>query len=120
MEKRELLEKTELFVLDMDGTFYLDNDILDGSLEFLEQVKRLGKRFVFFTNNSSKSPKTYMDKLAKMNCVIDRDQIITSGDVMIQYLKEYYPEKTVYLVGTPDLEANFKENGSSISDEPFV
>lgn len=121
MEKRELLEQTELFVLDMDGTFYLDNDILDGSLGFLEQVERLRKRFVFFTNNSSKSPKTYMDKLAKMNCFIERNQIITSGDVMIQYLKEYYPGKTVYLVGTPDLEANFEENGILLTkDMPDV
>ena len=70
MDKQQLLRETELFVLDMDGTFYLDNDILEGSLEFLEQVKRLGKQFVFFTNNSSKSPKTYMDKLAKMNCIL--------------------------------------------------
>ena len=93
MDRKELLKETELFVLDMDGTFYLDTQILDGSLDFLRQVERLGKRYVFFTNNSS------------------RDQIITSGDVMIEYLKEYYPGKTVYLVGTPDLEENFRENG---------
>lgn len=117
MEKKELLKQTELFVLDMDGTFYLDTTILDGSLEFLREVERLGKRFVFFTNNSSKSPKTYIDKLAKMDCQITRDQIITSGDVMIQYLKTYYPEKTVYLVGTPDLEANFEENGIRLTKE---
>ena len=101
MEKREILKETELFVLDMDGTFYLDTDVLDGALDFLEEVKKAGKRYVFFTNNSSKSPKTYIDKLAKMGCYIKRNQIITSGDVMIQYLKEYYPEKKVYLVGTP-------------------
>ena len=78
---------------------------------FLRQVERLGKRYVFFTNNSSKSPRTYIDKLAKMDCHIRRDQIITSGDVMIEYLKMYYPGKRVYLVGTPDLEENFRENG---------
>lgn len=117
MEKKELLKQTELFVLDMDGTFYLDTTILDGSLEFLREVERLGKRFVFFTNNSSKSPKTYIDKLAKMDCFIERNQIITSGDVMIQYLKTYYPDKTVYLVGTPDLEANFEENGIHLTKE---
>ena len=50
MDRRKLLEETELFVLDMDGTFYLDGQILDGSLDFLAQVERLGKRFVFFTN----------------------------------------------------------------------
>ena len=64
MEKREILKETELFVLDMDGTFYLDTDVLDGALDFLEEVKKAGKRYVFFTNNSSKSPKTYIDKLA--------------------------------------------------------
>ena len=116
MDKKELLRETELFVLDMDGTFYLDNDILDGAADFLKQVERLGKRYVFFTNNSSKSPKTYMDKLAGMDCPIRRDQIITSGDVMIQYLKEYYPGKRIYLMGTPDLEANFRENGICLTE----
>ena len=117
MDKKQILEQTELFVLDMDGTFYLDTTILDGSLDFLREVERLGKRFVFFTNNSSKSPKTYMDKLAKMDCFITRNQIITSGDVMIQYLKTYYPNKTVYLMGTPDLEENFRENGILLTKE---
>lgn len=117
MDKKQILEKTELFVLDMDGTFYLDTTILDGSLDFLSQVERLGKRYVFFTNNSSKSPRTYIDKLAKMDCFITRDQIITSGDVMIQYLKTYYPGKTVYLVGIPDLEENFKENGICLTKD---
>ncbi len=116
MNKKVLLQETELFVLDMDGTFYLDNDIIDGSLDFLEQVTRLGQRFVFFTNNSSKSPNTYIEKLAKMNCHIGRDQILTSGDVMIHYLKKNYPGKSVYLVGTPDLEANFRENGINLTE----
>lgn len=71
----------------------------------------------FLRINSSKSPKTYIDKLAKMWCYIKRNQIITSGDVMIQYLKEYYPEKKVYLVGTPDLEENFRENGILLTRE---
>ena len=84
MTKYEILKETELFVLDMDGTFYLDNDVIDGALDFLDEVKKAGKRFVFFTNNSSKSPGTYIDKLEKMGCNIGREQIITSGDVMIQ------------------------------------
>ena len=117
MDRKKLLEVTELFVLDMDGTFYLDNQILDGSLEFLNQVKRLGKRFVFFTNNSSKSPETYLKKLAGMNCHISRSQMLTSGDVMIQYLKENHPGERIYLVGTPDLEQNFQENGIALTKD---
>ena len=47
MEKREILKETELFVLDMDGTFYLDTDVLDRALDFLEEVEKAGKRYVF-------------------------------------------------------------------------
>ena len=107
MDRRKLLEETELFVLDMDGTFYLDGQILDGSLDFLTQVKRLGKRFVFFTNNSSRSPETYLKRLAGMGCPVLPEQVITSGDVMIQYLKGNYPGKQIFLAGTTDLEQNF-------------
>ena len=117
MDRERLLCETELFVLDMDGTFYLDDQILDGSLDFLREVERLGKRFVFFTNNSSKSPGTYIKRLAGMDCHINRQQIITSGDVMIQYLKQFYPDKQIYLVGTPDLEENFLENGIRLTKE---
>lgn len=111
LKKRKLLEETDLFVLDMDGTFYLGDRLLDGALDFLEAVREAGKQFIFFTNNSSKSPSLYLDKLKKMNCFIKRQQIMTSGDVTIQFLKTYYPEKTVYLVGTEALEESFKEAG---------
>lgn len=49
MEKREILRKTELFVLDRTGRFILDTECLDGALDFLEEVKKAGKRYVFFT-----------------------------------------------------------------------
>lgn len=52
-----LLAKTKLFVLDMDGTFYLGNQILPGAAEFLRAVKAAGKDYLFFTNNSSRSPR---------------------------------------------------------------
>lgn len=112
--KQEILDRTELFVLDMDGTFYLENDILDGALDFLESVKRAGKEYIFFTNNSSQSPKAYIDKLAKMNCHITRDMIMTSGDVMIRYLNSFYKGKSVYLLGTQSLIESFKEGGISL------
>ncbi len=117
MDRERLLKETELFVLDMDGTFYLDDEVIEGALDFLEEVKRLGRRFMFLTNNSSKSPDTYIKKLARMGCIIDRSQIVTSGDVMVEFLKEYYPGKKIYLVGTPDLENNFRENGIELTEE---
>ena len=117
LEKTELLNKTELFVLDMDGTFYLGDRILDGALDFLKTVEETGRRYLFFTNNSSKSPKVYLEKLKGMNCIIGREQIMTSGDVMIQYLKSCYADCSVYLVGTPALEESFREEGIRLTQE---
>lgn len=107
----QLLKKIGLFVLDMDGTFYLGDHVIDGALEFVRYVEKTGRRIMFFTNNSSRSPHVYMERLAGMGCPIRRDQIMTSGDVTITYLRETYQEKTVYLVGTPDLEESFEEAG---------
>lgn len=72
---REILKEISLFVLDMDGTFYLGDRRLDGALEFIHAVEAAGKKFLFFTNNSSKSPEDYIRKLEKMDCRISRDQI---------------------------------------------
>ena len=112
--KKRILKDTELFVLDMDGTFYLGDEILDGALDFLESVKRAGKKYIFFTNNSSVSSENYIEKLKKMNCQISRDMIMTSGDVMIRFLKSRYPDKSVYLLGTPELEKSFREAGVNL------
>ncbi|MBQ8851071.1 MAG: HAD-IIA family hydrolase [Oscillibacter sp.] len=118
MDKRlELLKNTELFVLDMDGTFYLGEGILPGALEFLSAVKEAGKDYLFFTNNSSKAPEDYIRKLAGMDCHITRDQIMTSGDVTIRYLNTHHAGKTVYLVGTPALEKSFREGGVPLTAE---
>ena len=110
-DRIQLLKKIGLFVLDMDGTFYLGDHVIDGALEFVRYVEKTGRRIMFFTNNSSRSPQVYMERLAGMGCPIRRDQIMTSGDVTITYLRETYREKTVYLVGTPDLEESFEEAG---------
>lgn len=111
MNETDILKDIDLFVLDMDGTFYLGNNIIDGALEFLEAVKKAGKSYMFFTNNSSTNSDKYIEKLAGMNCFIKKDQIMTSGDVMIRFLKSNYEEKSVYLLGTKPLEDSFLEAG---------
>lgn len=121
MPKNKALKDVKLFALDMDGTVYLGNGLIDGALEFIHQLKELGKDFIFITNNSSRVPSFYKEKLAKMGCFVEECRIITSGDVTIKYLKTYYPEKSVYLMGTPLLEESFRKNGINlVQDQPDV
>lgn len=111
------LEKIETYLLDLDGTFYLGSNLYPWSLPFVETMRRLGKRFVFVTNNSSQNGKYYLEKIRKMGVDITEDQIFTSGQATIFYLKKYNHPKKLYLVGTPALEEEFKEAGFILTDE---
>ncbi len=117
MDKRKALEDIKLFVLDMDGTVYLGNRLIEGSLDFLRKVKETGRNFIFFTNNSSKVPSVYVNKLARMGCTVTEKDIMTSGDVTIHYLNTHCKGKTVYLVGTPVLEQSFLDGGIPLTQE---
>ena len=80
---KALFDKIKLFVLDMDGTFYLGENLIDGALEFVERVRETGRKFVFFTNNSSKNGAMYVEKLNRMGCRVTCEDIMTSGDVTV-------------------------------------
>lgn len=109
IEKR--LEKIKLFALDMDGTIYLGNQIFPFTPPFLEGLKNAGKKYVFLTNNSSKSGDDYFQKLKKMGIETDRSLIYTSGDATIEYLKGILPGARVFLMGTRNLEDDFRNAG---------
>ena len=60
------LSEKKFFLLDMDGTIYLDNDLFDGTLDFLAKVREKGGKYLFVTNNSSKGVDAYVNKLHKI------------------------------------------------------
>lgn len=116
-EKYTDLRKKKLFVLDMDGTFYLGSKLIEGSLEFLKKLYDTGRDFLFFTNNSSRTSEFYKEKLAGMGCFVDENKIVTSGDVTIKYLLESYAQSRVYLVGTDLLRDSFIKSGIRLVDD---
>ena len=103
-------------MLDLDGTFYLGDQLLPNSLRFIEKVRETGRKFVFFTNNSSKTPDLYIEKLRRMGMEITRSDILTSGDVCIDYLKKYHNGASVYLMGTEALCVEFAKAGVRLID----
>lgn len=116
-KEKNILKKVKCFILDMDGTFYLGNRIIDGSLSFLESVKNRGKCFYFFTNNSSRNAKYYREKLKKMGCVVEEKDILTSNQVIIKYITENQKGRQVYLVGNDYLKEDFKNAGIELVED---
>ncbi len=119
MDKTKL-KQIELFVLDMDGTIYLGDKILPGAIEFVKTARETGRKVIFFTNNASKNPYNYVDKLEKMGFGAQRSDVVTAGDVTIEYLKRNRPNEPVYLVGTPALEQSFIEAGIKLSENAKI
>lgn len=114
---REIMKNIKVFVLDMDGTIYLGNDLFPYTHAFLDKVKQTGKEYYFFTNNSSKDIDTYIVKLNNMGIHITSEQMMVSTHVILRYLKEHYDGKTLYVVGTPALVNEFKKHGWVINEE---
>ncbi len=110
MEDR--LKNAELFVLDMDGTVYLGDTPINGAVEFVETLRQKNKRFMFFTNNASKTKPFYKEKLFRLG--FGECDIMTSGDVTVNYLKRHCPGKTVYLLGTKLLKDDMMASGINL------
>lgn len=110
------LKDKRLFLLDMDGTIYLDNDLFDGTLDFLEYVKKIGGKYIFLTNNSSKSVDKYIEKLASLGIQSTAEDFLTSTNATVLYLnKKSY--KKIYAFGTTSFKEQLKEAGLPITDK---
>jgi len=108
------LKDKKLFLLDMDGTIYLDNDLFDGTIDFLEHVRKSGGRYMFITNNSSKSVDKYIEKLAGMGIVASADDFVTSVNATTIYLKEKNYNK-IYAFGTISFVEQLKKEGLPVT-----
>lgn len=104
-------------MLDMDGTFYLGNEIIEGSLDFLDFLDKTGREYIFLTNNSSKNRDSYKEKLAKMGCVTDKNRVFTSGEATAIYLKNKKPGASLFVLGTKYLKDEFRNAGFKIIED---
>ena len=112
-----LLQKIRLFVLDLDGTVSLGDRLLPGAAEMITRARSLGRRILFFTNNTSRSPLEYVERLNRMGLAVTRADILTAGDVTVHYLRQHHPDARVFLLGVPALRESFAAGGIRLVEE---
>ena len=110
------LAQIRLFLLDMDGTFYLGDTLLPGALEFIDLLGARGIDYLFLTNNSSKHQGQYADKLRRLGLNIGPDKIFTSGEATAIYLNKVKPGGRLYVMGTPALVDEFRSHDFILVD----
>ncbi|MBQ9346208.1 MAG: HAD-IIA family hydrolase [Oscillibacter sp.] len=106
----------KLFLLDMDGTLYLGDNLFDGTTEFLQQIKMQGGRYLFATNNSSRSVHAYVDRMARLGIPSEPEDFLTSVDALIWYLRGRYDNTLIYALGTRTFREQLAEAGFHITD----
>lgn len=116
-ELRARLQPIKCFMLDMDGTFYLGDRLLDGSLDFLEKLNATGRKSLFVTNNSSKSASVYQKKLERMGVKLLNRNVLTSGHAAASYCRREFASKKAFLLGNDMLREELVQLGLSIDNE---
>jgi len=115
MEKK--IQDIKLFLFDQDGTLYLGDQLYPFTTALLERIRQTGRRYMFMTNNSSKSVEDYIKKLERMGISATREDFITSSQATAYYLKKHHPGKTLYVCGTRSLIRELEMEGFATTTE---
>ena len=122
----ERVGKIKHVALDMDGTIYKGGTLFPFTVPFLNRLKDMGVGYSFLTNNPSKSAIDYLKHLEKMGLQVTADELYTSAQATIHYLKTNLPAaKRLFMLGTPSMIGEFEKAGfvstaDDPSDEPDV
>ena len=104
------------YIIDLDGTIYQQNRPIKFADKFISYLQKEGREFVFFTNSPEKSPLELKLKLSGFNIDVSEKQIITSGQVAIDYLLCHNKNCTVFVIGTNQLKNDFSNSGFNVVD----
>ena len=117
VEEKRQLKDIQCFLMDMDGTIFLGNQLLPGAVEWLALLESNGIAYMFLTNNSSRSRVEYAHKLQKLGLPVREEKIFTSGEATAIYLKQNFPGASLKVFGTPPLVEEFERHGFTLTDD---
>ncbi len=103
-------------ILDMDGVLWHDTQAIGNLPALIRSISDLGLRYVFATNNATKTIGEYQEKLLGFGLEVSPEQIITSAGTTALYLQNRYPQGTcIYVVGSDSLKQILQQQEFAIS-----
>ena len=113
------LSKKRLFLLDLDGTIYLEDSLLPGAVEFLEDVRAHGGAVRYLTNNSSRGVDAGLEKMTRLGVTARREEFLTAVEATVHYLRTSRPAGEAYFaVGTASFCRQLRQAGFDIRETP--
>lgn len=113
------LANKRLFLLDLDGTLYLEETLLPGAAEFLAYVRSHGGAVRYLTNNSSRGVDAGLEKMHRLGVPAQREEFLTAVEATVYYLQtQRIPSDVYYVVGTESFHRQLREAGFDIRETP--
>jgi HAD superfamily hydrolase (TIGR01450 family) len=106
----------EGYIFDLDGTVYLGDALLPGAKHLIEKLRELSKRVVFLSNNPTRDPKMYAEKLTSLGLPTSEDEVVNTVVTMTQWLLQNHPEATVFSISEEPLKRSLQEAGIRMSE----
>ncbi len=114
------LKTTRAVLFDMDGVVYVGNQPLPGVQDLLDYLDASGRIWSFVTNNSTRTPQMFADKVQKMGMRVDPGHILTSSLVTAMWMAEEFPNRgKVYALGEAGLTTALTDAGFTLIEDPF-
>ena len=98
-------------IFDMDGVLYRGNEPIEGARELINFLKERKIPFAFLTNNSTKTPETYREKLLSMGIEVPPERIITSGLATRLYMERHFTPGRIFVIGGRGLHEEMETLG---------
>ncbi len=118
MRRETSLLTLKHLVIDLDGVLYRGQDPIPGAAGFIAFLRSRNLGFVLATNNSTRTPQQYVDKLALMGIDVQPGEVLTSAQATAGYLLTVAPPGTrVFVVGMEGLRAALQEAGFALVEE---
>ncbi|WDI40631.1 TIGR01457 family HAD-type hydrolase [Bremerella sp. P1] len=104
------------FLIDMDGVMYRGGQMISGADAFIRQLRDDGTPFLFLTNNSQRTRRDVVTKLARMGIEVEEQQVFTCAMATARFLASQKPNGTAYVLGEGGLLNALHQNGYSVVD----
>ncbi len=101
----------EQFIVDLDGTVYVGDELVPGSVEALDDLRAAGKGVAFVTNNPRLSGEDYVRKLWKLGVRASLADVVTVGGATQHLLAETRSGRTAFVIGSPAIQQHVTEAG---------
>ena len=105
-------------VIDLDGTVYRGERLIDGARDAIRTFRERGLGVVFVTNNPTRSPAGYVERLADLGIEADEREVLSAGTVTAEFLADRHPDDDVFVIGSDGLREQLRMAAVDTTTDP--